>query len=114
MAGMRGDARGLSPQTVARRLRPVFKRFGIRRAVLFGSVARGEATRHSDVDLILVQDTDRRFLDRYDGLLLELNRSLPEAAVEPFIYTPAEVERMRENPFVRRALNEGVCVYESE
>jgi uncharacterized protein len=105
-------ARTLSVDLVRRRLTPVLRRHGIRRAVLFGSVARGEPTRHSDVDLILVQQTGKRFLDRYEGLLLELTRALPEASVEPFIYTPGELESMREQPFIQRALAEGVSLYE--
>jgi predicted nucleotidyltransferase len=44
-----------------RKLRPILERYHIRRAILFGSLARGEDTRRSDV-LILVQETDKRFL----------------------------------------------------
>lgn len=37
--------------------------------MVFGSLARVEASRRSDLDLIVVVDTDARFLDRYDALL---------------------------------------------
>lgn len=63
---------------IGERLRPILRRRGIRRAIVFGSVARGEATRRSDLDLILVWETERRFLDRYDGLLAEIARAVPE------------------------------------
>jgi predicted nucleotidyltransferase len=55
-----------------KKLRPVFKEHKIKKAILFGSFARNEASRHSDVDLILIQDTSLRFLDRYDGVLAAL------------------------------------------
>ena len=93
---------------------PVFVRYQIDRAILFGSVARGEASRHSDVDLILVQRTAKRFLERYEGLLYELNMALPEAAVEVLIYTPEELERMHGRRFIARALREGLVIYERE
>lgn len=96
------------------RLLPVFKRHQIVRAILFGSRARGEASRRSDVDLILVQRTDRRFLDRYDRLLYELNLALPDVAVDALIYTPEELEQMARRRFMATALREGQVIYESE
>jgi predicted nucleotidyltransferase len=70
------------------RLLPVLRRSRVQKAIVFGSFARGEASRHSDLDLILVQQTDRRFLDRYDGLLCELSRAVPERDLDVLIYTP--------------------------
>ncbi len=87
---------------------------GFLKAVLFGSRARGEASRHSDADLILVQHTAKRFLERYEGLLRELNLALPGIAVEALIYTPEEFEQMRQRHFVARALREGIVLYESD
>jgi len=60
---------------IARRLRPIFEQLLVQRAIVFGSLARGEATRRSDLDLIVVMDTDKRFLDRYDDLLLPVARN---------------------------------------
>ena len=77
-------------------------------------MARGEASRRSDVDLILVQRTDLRFLDRYDRLLYELNLALPDVAVDALIYTPEELEQMARRRFVATALREGQVIYESE
>ncbi|MCI9514083.1 MAG: nucleotidyltransferase domain-containing protein [Oscillospiraceae bacterium] len=47
-------------------LAPVFVRYGVRRAVLFGSYAKGQATEQSDVDLLV--DSGLRGLAFY-GLL---------------------------------------------
>jgi len=38
---------------IKRRLTPVFHQNGVRRAVLFGSYARGEARPNSDVDILV-------------------------------------------------------------
>lgn len=95
------------------RLTPLFRRYGIQKAILFGSFARGEPSRRSDLDLILVQETDRRFLDRYEGLLLELGKLVPDRDLDLLIYTPGELERLAGRPFVAAALREGKVIYES-
>lgn len=41
----------LSLEEIRQRLMPVFEKYRIRRAFLFGSYARGEATSESDVDI---------------------------------------------------------------
>ncbi|MDW8345124.1 MAG: nucleotidyltransferase domain-containing protein [Verrucomicrobiae bacterium] len=93
--------------------RPVFERYHIQRAILFGSFARGDASARSDIDLLLVQETDSRFFDRLDGLLYDLNIASPGPAVEALVYTPQELERMSDRPFIAQALREGVVIYES-
>lgn len=49
---------------LAFRLRGIFKRHHVLRAIVFGSVARGEMLRKSGLDLIIVKETEKRFLDR--------------------------------------------------
>ena len=97
-----------------RKLRPILERYHIRRAILFGSLARGEDTRRSDLDLILVQETDKRFFDRYDGILADVSAIAGSRDVDLLIYTPKELEAISERPFIAQALREGKVIYESE
>ena len=53
----------------------VLKRHGVKRAALFGSTARGEATEKSDIDL-LVEFEGRKSLFDLSGLKLELQELL--------------------------------------
>ena len=99
---------------LASQLRPTFEKHRILRAIVFGSLARGEASRHSDLDLIVVQETDKRFLDRYDDLLREIAQAVSGRDVDPLIYTPQELDQMVDRPFIARALREGKVIYESE
>lgn len=85
----------LSQAEVCRRLRSLLGSYGIERIILFGSFARGTQTADSDVDVIVIQDTEVRFLDRYIELLPLLHRALHPHAVEPLIYTPAEYEALK-------------------
>lgn len=54
-------------------LDPVFSRYGVRKAVLFGSYGKGTATEKSDVDLLV--DSGLRGL-RFVGLLDDVQRAI--------------------------------------
>jgi len=85
---------------------------GVRKAILFGSLARDEVTPFSDLDLIIVQETDARFLDRlepfYAGLDLRVDADI-------LVYTPEELAELQTwNPFIQQAMREGRVIYEAE
>ena len=81
---------------------------GVERVVLFGSAARGEAGLTSDLDLLMVWDTELAFVDRVAAMYAHLQ---PTVACDILVYTPAEMVHMAERPFVRRALAEGRELY---
>jgi uncharacterized protein len=55
---------------------PILKQSGVKRAGIFGSYARGEQTKNSDID-ILIEVKGRKFsLFDLSGLELELERKL--------------------------------------
>ncbi len=101
-------------ETVKKIFTPIFRRHSIRKAILFGSFARGDQTSRSDIDLILIQETSQPFLQRYEPILAELNQALQEHAVEVLIYTPQEFLAIQHRPFIRQALEEGILLYEQE
>ena len=111
-------ARSLRPDSltvdeIAQRMRGVFARYAIERAILFGSFARGRQSKRSDVDLILIQKTDKPYFERFEGILRDLNRAVSGRDIEVFIYTPDELEQMKGRKFIERALREGRVLYES-
>jgi predicted nucleotidyltransferase len=95
------------------RLRPALERHGFMKAIVFGSLARGDASRRSDLDLILVKRTNQRFFDRYGDVLYDLYDLAPEREIEALIYTPEELDRLAGRPFIAAALREGKVIYES-
>ena len=109
---MRDASQEMNAAEIARRARPVFERHNIERAILFGSFARGRQSRKSDVDLILVQRTARRYFERFEGLLQDLYRAIPGREIECFIYTPEELASISHRIFIRRILDEGTVIYE--
>ncbi len=64
--------------------------------------------------MLVVQETEKRFLDRYDDLLAEITRAAPGRDVDLLIYTPAELARLANRPFLATILQEGKTIYESE
>jgi predicted nucleotidyltransferase len=81
---------------------------------LFGSAARGECDELSDVDLVIIKETERPFLDR----LSEVAALLPPdvGGVDLLVYTPAEFSEMaaRGNAFVEMVLEEGRVIYDGQ
>jgi len=78
--------------------------------VLFGSRARGDVRRHSDVDLIVVSEGFRRkdHVARAYPLYLAWDLRYP---VDFLCYTPEEFRRLsRRGGIVREALREGVHI----
>jgi predicted nucleotidyltransferase len=104
----------LTVEYVRTRLAPVMARYPVLRAIVFGSVARGEPSRRSDVDLIVVMETDLPFLDRHTGIRHEICTALDGPSVDLLIYTPEEMERMAGRRFIARALAEGKVIYERQ
>ena len=104
----------LNVETVKKILQPYLKQKAeVLKAILFGSLAKGEASRRSDIDLILIVNSDKPFLKRYDDFE-ELFALFPYTDVEIFLWTPEELEQIKNRPFVKRILQEGVVIYEQE
>jgi uncharacterized protein len=78
--------------------------------ILFGSWARGTASRRSDVDLLIVWETLESPLDRI-GTLLTLLRDAPRS-IDVIVYTPTELSQRSNSHFIRQVLQEGVILYE--
>jgi predicted nucleotidyltransferase len=82
------------------------------KVVLFGSYANGTATPQSDVDLLVILESDLRRDRRQEMISRALRpRRVP---VDILAYTPIEVETCMANPasFVRHILTTGKIIYE--
>lgn len=85
--------------------------YGPEKVILFGSYARGDYDEFSDIDLIVIKDTEQRFFQR----LAEVDAFMPrDVKADVFVYTPQEFQTMIEsgNPFIEQALKDGIVLYE--
>jgi len=81
------------------------------RIILFGSAARGTMDEASDVDLIVVYRTEKRFLDRLAELYALWDLPL---AFDILAYTPEEFDDLiEESGFVADAVAQGKVIYEA-
>ncbi len=81
--------------------------------ILFGSRARGDAHEFSDIDLIIVKETETPGRER----VLECRELLPPRLgvdIDTVVYTPSEIEWGLEarNPFLAAAFTDGIIVYD--
>jgi len=92
----------------AERIVRVLVERGATLVVAFGSFARGNVGRASDLDLIAVMESDLPFIKRLEQLYVELE---PRVGLDLLVYTPKEFEEMKVRSFVRRALAEGKVLH---
>lgn len=80
------------------------------KVIVYGSVAKGEATRDSDIDLLVIAPgREKAYLRmaRVLGAVEDISRGIP---LSPIVLTPEEMqERMAQgDAFLRQILEEGV------
>ena len=92
-------------------LAPIFKRNNVLKAVVFGSTARETRSKKSDLDLMIVMNSDKRFFDRYDDFL-DVYDVIKGQSVDMLIYTPEELDRISDRNFIQKILCEGKTIYE--
>ena len=83
------------------------------RVILFGSHARGTPHEDSDIDLLIIKQTDRRPEDRWMEVKRLLRDPYGAVPVSPFVYTPQELEQRRaiKDFFIQEILETGKVLY---
>lgn len=81
--------------------------------ILFGSYTTGTATEDSDIDILVVKETDLPRHRRLIGLGQKLSRILVHP-MDILVYTPEEISSRSDfdRDFVTRVLKEGKVIYE--
>jgi predicted nucleotidyltransferase len=81
--------------------------------ILFGSYAYGQPDEESDIDLLIVKDTDKRPIDRWMDVKRLVRDPNRVTSVMPIVYTPQELnDRLaRGDFFIREVLERGEVLY---
>lgn len=87
----------------------IVKEFNPEKVILFGSYARGDYGIISDLDILIIMYSKKKFVDRIADMY---KRIKPNIAVDFLVYTPVEIERMKKRGFIKRILREGKVLYE--
>jgi len=64
-----------SIQEIKEKITPILQQYGITKAAIFGSLAKGEATTSSDVDILVEIKGDMSLLD-FIGIKIEIEEAL--------------------------------------
>ena len=83
----------------------------VRKVILFGSYAQGRRDLFTELDLMVIMESEKDFVTRGAELASRLRASV---ALDLLVYTPEEIEGIRQRPFIRHALQMGEVLYEGE
>lgn len=96
---------------ILEKIRNYFKgKSRVYKVLVFGSYARGTQDARSDIDILVVHDSERRFFYRHEDFL-DLWDLVP-LSIDLLSYTPEEWERIKDRLFFQKILKEGVSIYE--
>lgn len=100
-------------QVLAQAVELLKSRYQPERIVLFGSWAYGEPSDESDVDVLIVKQTDQPFHRRWAEVSQLLQPVIRGVDFSPFVMTPQEVaQRQRaRDPFIEDILTRGETLY---
>ena len=84
------------------------------RIILFGSYAFGNPNEDSDIDLLILKNTNKRRVDRFvqvKKIIYNPNYKIP---ISPLVYSPKELEeRLRiDDDFIKEIIQKGTILYE--
>ncbi|EGD51640.1 DNA polymerase beta domain protein region [Thermoanaerobacter ethanolicus JW 200] len=88
----------------------LIKEYQPEKIILFGSLATNQINEWSDIDLIVIKDTDKSFYERLEEVV---KVAKPTIGTDIIVYTPKEIEEMKESMFyVEEILKKGKVIYE--
>lgn len=91
----------------------ISKYYAPEKIILFGSAAKGKFSTGSDLDLMIVKDTNRNQWDR----IIDVDQYIEHNfAIDILVYTPDEIkERLQLNDFfIKEIIEEGKVLYEKK
>jgi predicted nucleotidyltransferase len=102
-----------SRQVIDEIVKKIVTEYSPQKVILFGSYAYGHPDEESDLDLLVVKDTDKRPIERWmdiKRILRDRNRII---SVTPVVYTPKELqERLALGDFfIQEVLEKGKVLY---
>ena len=103
----------LTPREIDALVRRIVERIQPQKVIIFGSYAKGTATMRSDLDILVIKETELPMPNRADNLRPMLSRIL--ISVDVHFYTPEEVEEFGKEQFsfINSVLKSGITVFKT-
>lgn len=97
---------------VNRIVQTMIKFYNPEKIILYGSVVNGTVHSFSDIDLVVIKDTDKPFYERLEEII-EIAK--PDVAADILVYTPEEVEKMVDDLFFQEEIvKKGQVLYSAK
>ena len=87
--------------------------FNLRRVILFGSYADGKPDEDSDVDFLVVMDTEEKPIHTAARISAAIDHDF---AIDILVFRPAELEAslQRKSVFATEVMSKGIVLYEDQ
>ena len=89
----------------------ITSKFDPKAIIIFGSIAKGTSTENSDIDLMVIFETDLTYYER--TLAIRKSIGVTSIPLDILAFTPSEVEegKLKKNSIISEALTTGRIVY---
>lgn len=88
------------------------KEYQPEKIILFGSYAYGEPAEHSDIDLLIIKESNKRRIDRFCEVR-RIIRYMKGISVQPIVFTKDEINKRLKigDDFIKEILEKGKVLY---
>jgi uncharacterized protein len=109
---MTGSQNSVSLKDIREIVQQIVERFRPQKVVLFGTHAQGKATKESDVDLLIVMDSDEHTLHTAARISAAIDHPFP---LDIIVFRPSDLEASlkRKGVFATEVMTKGVVLYEA-
>ncbi len=107
------DTHKLSREMLQEIVQRIVVSYAPEKIILFGSYAYGKPHADSDIDLLIVKETDKRPLDRRMEVKRLLRDRSDSLSISPLVYTKHEVEHRLaiKDFFIKKIFEKGEVIY---
>lgn len=107
--------------TIKHKLTQALKPYNPQKIYIYGSYARGEAKKNSDLDVLIIKNTRKKFRDRRMEAMHfiypqeNLGKRMFGIPIEPIVYTKKELDdRLEWDPFTKSIYSDSFLIYEKD
>lgn len=89
----------------------IIKNYNPLKVILFGSLANGNIHEFSDIDLVIIKDSDKSFYERLEEIA---QIAQPNVGADILVYTPQEFESIQDRLFIKEEIiKKGKIIYDA-
>lgn len=91
----------------------ISRKYKPQKIILFGSYAHGKPKKDSDVDLLIIKETNERHIDRNVKVRQIVEKENKQVAIDILVYNQDEIMKRLEigDDFIKGILENGITLY---